>query len=143
MRIKFTSTIFSILLSLPVILSAQSTDLAHDRQSNERNLYDENRARVDRQIWHDEHQFRPDYWSEDDYLYIPRNERYRYEPRPTRQSQGNVGYPSDNSAAYYRQNQNNNRAYSQGYYDASQNRAYTNPQQNTRQQFSQSQQGPR
>jgi hypothetical protein len=114
----------------PLILSAQNAHAEQRRQSNERNLYDENRARVDRQIWHDEHQFRPDYWTDQDYLFIPQNERYRYEPRPTYQSEGTSGFRSDNYTSYYNRGYiapNQNYYYpNQGYsnYGNSPNRTY-------------------
>lgn len=76
-RFALSSLIF---LQWPLTLCASPAGSEDNRESNERNLYDENRARVDLQIWHDEHQFRPPYWSEDDYFYIPQNERDRYQP---------------------------------------------------------------
>lgn len=82
MNTKIISFFLASSLACSFALMAHTANSEDNRQSNERNLYDENRARVDKQIWHDEHQFHPNYWTDDDYLYIPENERNYYQPRP-------------------------------------------------------------
>lgn len=118
--------IVTSLMGLPLILQASSSQ---ERQSNERNLYDENRARVDRQIWHDEHQFHPDYWTDEDYLYTPKSERYRYNPKPLNyypqsyRQEGNpaVDYGHVEHLNVNRQNQQSrNQSQGQGYYQQGQ-----------------------
>lgn len=108
MKAKNFVFFLSQLVVLPIYLYSHSSDeialdRADDRNSSERNLYDENRARVDTQKWKRQGRFHPSYWTEDIYIYDPDDyyypqRNYRYNPGPNRSQNRN---PNQNYYYYY------------------------------------------